>query len=103
VRSEIVRSGYWDHIAAGVVLTGGTTNLDGLPDLAEAVLGFPARAGQPSNVGGLADVVRSPEYSTGVGLVLYGANRSADITRPVEVAPDRGMWGRMRSWIGEMF
>ena len=47
--------------------------LDGMPELAEQVLGLPVRRGAPRGVGGLVDVVKSPMYATGVGLVLYGA------------------------------
>ena len=103
VRAEIVRSGYWDNIAAGVVLTGGTTNLEGLTELAEDVLNFPARLGAPSNIGGLADVVRSPEFSSGVGLVQYGCRQAHDVSRLAPPTPDRGMWRKMRGWVREMF
>jgi cell division protein FtsA len=103
VRTEILRSGYLDSIAAGVVLTGGTTNLDGLADLAESVLDIPARRGAPSGIGGLADVVRAPEYSSGVGLVMYGAKEIGHAARYVEPEPDTGVWRKMRSWLGEVF
>ncbi len=103
VRAELVRSGYWDNISAGVVLTGGTTNLLGLPELAEDVLGFPARLGMPNNIGGLADVVRSPEFSTGVGLVKFGARQIDQSQRLVEAPIDRGVWRKMSSWVREIF
>jgi cell division protein FtsA len=103
VRREIARSGYWDSLAAGVVLTGGTTILDGVPELAENVLGLPARRALPHSVGGLVDVVRSPEYATGVGLVLYGARGEQASMRPVEAATERGVIRRMGKWIGEIF
>ncbi len=103
VRAEIVRSGYWDTIAAGVVLTGGTTNLEGFSDLAEEVLSFPARLGKPKNIGGLADVVRSPEFSTGVGLVQFGAKQLHHAVRFTPPSPDRGVWRKMRGWVREMF
>ena len=60
------------HARRGVVLTGGATILEGMTELAEEVLGLPARRGSPKGVGGLVDVVRSPAYATGVGLVQYG-------------------------------
>jgi len=102
VRREIARSGYWDSMAAGAVLTGGCTILEGLPELGESVLELPTRRGSPIGIGGLVDVVRSPEFSTAVGLVLYGAHGEASV-RPIHTAPDRSMWNRMRGWIGEMF
>ncbi|HUS63591.1 MAG TPA: cell division protein FtsA [Kofleriaceae bacterium] len=106
VRREIARSGYLDSIAAGVVLTGGTTLLGALPGLAESVLHLPARRASPRGIGGLVDVVRSPEYSTGVGLVLYGARHQGGGiagSRAVDGDRERGVIGRVRNWIGEMF
>jgi len=102
VKKELVRSGYWDSIAAGIVLTGGTTILEGVPEVAEEVLGLPCRRGQPREMGGLIDVVRSPAYATGVGLVLYGA-RGQHVPLQVDAGDGRGMFRRMGSWIREIF
>jgi cell division protein FtsA len=70
---EIVKSGYEDILAAGVVLTGGTALLEGITELAEQIFNMPVRRGRPAGIGGLNDVVNSPMYATGVGLVLYGS------------------------------
>jgi cell division protein FtsA len=76
---EVIRSGYEDILAAGVVLTGGTSIMEGITDLAEHVFNMPVRRGYPKGVGGLTDVVNSPMYATGVGLVIYGSkNLSKD-------------------------
>jgi len=101
VRKEIVKAGFEDLLASGVVLTGGTTALEGTVELAEEVLGFPARRGVPRGIGGLVDVVKSPSYATGVGLVLYGV-RALERTA-IRPTADKGMWKRMRNWFGEMF
>ncbi|HWM87777.1 MAG TPA: cell division protein FtsA, partial [Kofleriaceae bacterium] len=103
VKREIARSGYLESIAAGVVMTGGSTLMPGLPDLVESVLGLPARRGAPRGIGGLVDVVRSPEYSTGVGLVLYGARGTELTSRESAPVREGSVFRRMRSWIGEMF
>jgi cell division protein FtsA len=103
VKREIARSGYLESIAAGVVMTGGTTLMPGLPELVESVLGLPARRGAPRGIGGLVDVVRSPEYSTGVGLVLYGARGAEMIPRETAPVREGSVLRRMRGWIGEMF
>ncbi|MDD5010904.1 MAG: cell division protein FtsA, partial [Phycisphaerae bacterium] len=79
VLGEIEKSGYEDLLAAGIVLTGGTVIMDGMPELAEETLGMPARRGYPRGVGGLVNVIRSPIYATGVGLVLYGAQHQEEI------------------------
>src|SRR2546422_1754734 len=50
----------------GAVLTGGCTNLHGMPELAEEVLGLPVRRGLPRGIGGLTDVVKSPQHATAV-------------------------------------
>lgn len=72
VNLELQRSGYSEVIAAGVVLTGGSSKMEGAVELAEEVLHVPVRLGTPQHITGLADVVRNPIYATGVGLLLYG-------------------------------
>ena len=71
IRDELRRSGYEDLVAAGVVLTGGTARMEGVVELAEEIFHMPVRIASPHNVRGLADVVRNPIYSTGVGLLHY--------------------------------
>ncbi len=72
VQAELQRSGFESLLAAGIVLTGGTSKMEGVVDLAEEIFHAPVRIGAPHNVNGLADIVRNPIYSTGVGLLLYG-------------------------------
>jgi len=72
VQQELIRSGLEDHLPAGIVLTGGSVILDGMPELAERIFGMPCRRGQPREIGGLTEVIASPIFATGVGLVLYG-------------------------------
>ncbi len=72
VQAELRRSGYEDLIAAGMVLTGGSSKVKGLTELAEEIFHMPVRLGVPQHVSGLTDVVQNPVYSTGVGLLLYG-------------------------------
>lgn len=77
VSKEIVRSGFEDLLAAGVVVTGGTSLLNGINELAEQIFDMPVRKGIPVGIGGLADVVNSPAYATGVGLIFYGSRQLA--------------------------
>ena len=72
VQSELRRSGNEELIAAGVVLTGGSSKVMGLIELAEEIFHMPVRMGGPQNVSGLTEVVRNPIHSTGVGLLMYG-------------------------------
>jgi cell division protein FtsA len=71
VQSELRRSGYEDLIAAGIVLTGGTSKMEGVVELAEEIFHMPVRLGSPQNVRGLSDIVNNPIYSTAVGLLIY--------------------------------
>lgn len=103
IRVEIQRSGFFNGLAAGVVLTGGVISMDGVPELAEDVLGIPARRGFPRGVGGLIDVVRAPDYSTGVGLVSFGAREHELSARPGADHDGNGVWKRMWSRVAEMF
>jgi cell division protein FtsA len=74
IYQEMVRSGYDELVTSGVVATGGSSLLPGVPEILEQVFNMPARIGYPANVGGLKEIVDSPMYATAVGLVLYGAN-----------------------------
>jgi cell division protein FtsA len=99
VQGELRRSGFEDLIAGGVVLTGGSSKMEGLIELAEEVFHMPVRLGVPQYVTGLVDVVRNPIYATGVGLLLFGhKNRSQ---RSKELPAGGGMkavWDQMKSW-----
>lgn len=72
VDQEIVRSGFKELIAAGMVITGGSSLLEGMPEMAEQIFNLPTRLGYPKGVSGLIDVVNSPMYATAVGLIIYG-------------------------------
>jgi cell division protein FtsA len=74
IYQELMRSGYDELVTSGVVATGGSSLLPGVPEILEQVFNMPARIGYPSNIGGLKEIVNSPMYATAVGLVLYGAN-----------------------------
>ncbi len=99
VQSELRRSGYESLIAAGIVLTGGSSNMEGVIELAEEIFHTPVRVGAPQLVSGLADIVKNPIYATGVGLLLYGQRQLQD-SRPARRI-DKGVgsvWKRMKSW-----
>ncbi len=104
VRDELVKMGYGNLLASGVILTGGSAILEGVPELAEQIFNLPVRRGTPIGIGGLVDLVNSPIYATGVGLVLYGSRHS---TRSRFKVGERNIFGkvtdRMKEWIGEFF
>ncbi len=99
VRDELRRSGFEELIAAGIVLTGGSSKMEGAVELAEEVFHMPVRLGIPQYVEGLVDVVRNPIHATGVGLLLYG---KAALTKRASETPTQGgfgeIWERMRAW-----
>ncbi|MDH3977716.1 MAG: cell division protein FtsA [Gammaproteobacteria bacterium] len=99
IRDELRRSGFEDMVAAGVVLTGGSSKMEGAVELAEEVFHMPVRLGMPQHVQGLADVVRNPIHATGVGLLLYAKNRveSPYTGHPVGSGL-RDVWERMKTW-----
>lgn len=71
IQAELRRSGYEDLIPGGIVLTGGSSKIEGAIELAEEIFHMPVRAGMPQGISGLTDVVKNPVYSTSVGLLLY--------------------------------
>ncbi|HUV77428.1 MAG TPA: cell division protein FtsA [Desulfobacterales bacterium] len=73
IKREIFRAGMDKVVTSGVVLTGGSSLLEGVTDIAETVFDLPSRLGTPRGISGLTDVVNNPMYATAVGLVLYGA------------------------------
>jgi len=103
IRDELQRSGFQELAAAGMVLTGGSSLLDGMVDLAEEVFDMPVRLGRPQGVGGLVDVVSSPMYATGVGLILYGQRyrQNPQHIKATEHNLFSRVWKRMRSWFGD--
>jgi cell division protein FtsA len=104
VHHELVRMGYGRLIASGVVLTGGSAIMEGMPELAEQIFNLPVRRGTPIGIGGLVDLVNSPMYATGVGLVLYGCKNKAQSRFKVgERNTFSKITHRMKEWIGEFF
>jgi cell division protein FtsA len=99
IQAELRRSGFEDLCAAGIVLTGGSSKMEGVTELAEEIFHMPVRMGCPQYVTGLVDVVRNPIFSTGVGLLLFGhQNRGL---RESEARMGSGLtsvWKRMKSW-----
>ncbi len=105
VQHELQKCGMEEVLASGVVITGGSTLLSQMPELAEEVLGVPVRRGLPRGIGGLVDVVKSPVYATAVGLVMYGAKQqeSSPYFKIREDNVYRKVKNRMKEWLGEIF
>ncbi len=98
VHEELRRSGFEHLVAGGIVLTGGSSKMEGLVDLAEEVFHMPVRLGVPQYVTGLVDVVRNPIHATGVGLLLFGQQNSSINVPHENKGALRATWERMKSW-----
>jgi cell division protein FtsA len=106
VNREIIKSGFEDLIASGVVITGGSVIMEGMPEIGEQVFNLPVRRGLPQRIGGLIDVVNSPAYATGVGLVVHGSRNVGVHEFPTAQNEDgifRKVGRRMKEWFGEFF
>ncbi len=105
VQREIVRTGYEGMLAAGVVITGGTSLLYRMPEAAERVLDLPVRRGFPSGVGGLRDIVSNPMHATGVGLILHARHHAEElVVAGLRHGRSFGrVFDRMRAWMLEIF
>lgn len=98
VREELVTSGFYEQIAAGVVLTGGTSKMEGAVEFAEEVFQMPVRLGGPLGVKGLTDYVSDPVYATAVGLLWFGQQELAEQAKERSRQQQARMWPRLKSW-----
>ncbi len=103
---ELKRSNYIDLMTAGVVLTGGCAQLDGVIELAEQIFDMPVKIGTPTGFGGLIEAANSPAFATSVGLIFYGAHELRDSN--IEYSDDdsrlfHNILSRMKGWVVEFF
>jgi cell division protein FtsA len=104
IAEEFAHSGFDRSIHAGVVLTGGGSMLEGITEIAEDILDAPVRRSVPVEMGGLADAVGSPIYSTGIGLALYGADqRRKAPAHPAHPFLFSRMGDALKTWFSELF
>jgi cell division protein FtsA len=103
IQREIFRAGMESYMTSGTVLTGGSSLLEGVTDVAETILSLPTRLGKPQGISGLVDVVNNPMYATGVGLVIYGAkNQNAKKFRIRDTNIFNRIINRMKNWFKEV-
>ena len=106
VQAELRRSGYEDLVPAGIVLSGGTSKMEGVVELAEEIFHMPVRVGYPQSVQGLNDIVRNPIYSTSVGLLLYGVEHHHDSGAGGSTkasGSSEGFFSRVKAWLQSNF
>jgi len=105
VKEQIEKKGYLHLLGGGVVLTGGGSLLAGTGELASEIFGLPARVGYPAKLGGLVEEYHDPMFSTGVGLVMYGASREGaeGFDTSSSESTFTSVWERMRAWFKDFF
>ena len=99
VDADLKRMGYDKSLNSGIVVTGGTALLEGLEEVAEEIFDLPVRRGDPSGIGGLADRVSTPDFATGVGLILYGYHNWQE--HGLSRERKHGFWSRFKDWFKE--
>ncbi|MES2355782.1 MAG: cell division protein FtsA [Pseudomonadota bacterium] len=104
VQAELRRSGFEELLSSGVVLTGGSSVMQGMVELGEEVFHMPVRLGVPHYTGGLAEVVRNPRFSTGLGLLLAGfdQHKRNHLVR-MQTGGFKQLIEKMKSWFSGNF
>jgi len=104
VQTELRRSGYEELLSSGVVITGGSSVMRGMVELGEEIFHMPVRVGHPGYNGALAEYVRHPRYSTGVGLLLAGLqqHRQSELAR-MQIGSLQQVLDRMKTWFAGNF
>jgi len=104
VQAELRRSGFEEQISSGIVLTGGSSQMKGMVELAEEVFHMPVRVGTPEYLGGLSERVKSPRFATSVGLLLIGLEKhETDQAARIQGASFKQVLERMKSWFQQNF
>jgi cell division protein FtsA len=100
VRHELRRSGFEQRIAAGIVITGGGSSIQGAIELAEMCFEMPVRHGYAHHIAGLSEVEHNPSLATGVGLLLHGYQQQYEggYHTPMLNQHEKSIWTRMKAW-----
>ncbi|MDP9025865.1 MAG: cell division protein FtsA [Candidatus Eremiobacteraeota bacterium] len=101
-RQKIVENVPRDLVLGEIVLTGGGAALPGICPIAEDIFGLPARVGTPQSIGGLTDAFTHPQYSTAVGLVIFGATGELESSNGVR-RNGGTMLNRLRNWFADLW
>ncbi len=104
IKREVEKSGYADTLSGGYVITGGAALLEGMTEQAEFIFEMPVKRGLPLGIGGLRDIVNSPKFATGVGLLKHGSRNMQRSKFPIR---EKQIYDKvrnsMRSWIKDLF
>ena len=103
VQQVLRESGFEELLSSGVVLTGGSSTMQGMVELGEEIFHMPVRLGLPRYQGGLSEVVRAPRYATAVGLLLEGVSQVQHGQLSRQSGSFKAVLGRMREWFQRNF
>lgn len=103
IQSEIRKSGFEDVMGSGIVLTGGSSRIEGIIELAEEIFHLPVRQGVPNYEGSLSEVVRNPIYSTGIGLAQFGYAHGNQMKQQLHKPGVTSMVERVKGWFRGSF
>ncbi len=103
IQSELRRSGFEELVPAGIVLTGGSSKMEGVVELAEEIFHMPVRVGSPQHTSGLNEIIRNPIYATAVGLLIYGAEQAERAASASELTLSGNLLSSLKAWFGKHF
>mgnify|MGYP001764807093 FL=1 len=103
IQAELRRSGFEQLLSSGIVITGGTSSLQGMVELGEEIFHMPVRLGLPKYTGGLEEVVRTPRYSTGIGLIMAGIDEQRHHHNHLKGGSAKQVFARMKGWFQKNF
>jgi cell division protein FtsA len=107
VRDRLQASGFSAHVGRRVVLTGGASQLTGIPETARRMLGRNVRLGRPLGIAGLPEVAKGPAFATAVGLLIYPQVSQIEQFERLAVKPrltgTDGYFSRVGQWLKESF
>ena len=103
IQAELRRSGFEQLLSSGIVITGGTSSLQGMVELGEEIFHMPVRLGLPKYTGGLEEVIKTPRYSTGIGLIMAGIDEQRHHHNHLRGGSAKQVFARMKGWFQKNF
>ena len=103
VSDHLNRAGFEEGLPAGIVLTGGTAQLQGIRRLAADIFHSPVRIGTPNGIYGLVDAISTPAYATSVGLLKWGLSQWDEPSGPKETNPLANAFAALGNWLRSFF
>lgn len=104
ILNDIQASQVADLLGAGVIFTGGTSQLDGFIEMAEFLFDMPVRKGVALEIGGLKDIVKAPNFTTAVGLLKYAQKENSPTAVKTEEEKNMlsGFTRKIREFFGDI-